>query len=66
MLMENYELREKLVNDEMSFGFSFVGLMASMKDVSKLITKANATVLFKDLINQEHMITKYDLIEAVS
>jgi predicted transcriptional regulator len=66
MLMENYELKEKLVNDEMSFGFSFVDLMASVKDVSKLITKANATVLFKDLINQEYMITKYDLIEAVS
>jgi len=66
MLMENHELKLKLVADLMSPSFPFVDAKASMEEVSRLITKDNAAVLVKDLMNQVHIITKQDLIEAIS
>jgi cystathionine beta-synthase len=50
----------------MSPTFPFVDAKASMEEVSRLITKDNAAVLVKDLMNQVHIITKQDLIEAIS
>jgi cystathionine beta-synthase len=66
MLMENHELKQKLVSEVMSESFPFIDAKASMEDVSRLITKENAAVLVKDLMNQVHIITKQDLIEAIS
>ncbi|MFA9215207.1 MAG: pyridoxal-phosphate dependent enzyme, partial [Candidatus Methylacidiphilales bacterium] len=66
MLMEDHELKQKSVSEVMSPAFPFVDAKASMEDVSKLITKDNAAVLVKDLMNQVHIITKQDLIEAIS
>jgi predicted transcriptional regulator len=37
-----------------------------MEDVSKMITKENAAVLVRDFMGQVHIITKQDLIEAIS
>jgi cystathionine beta-synthase len=66
MLMENHELKQKMVSEVMSAAFPFVDAKASMEEVSRLITKDNAAVLVKDLMNQVHIITKQDLIEAIS
>ncbi len=66
MIMENHELKQKLVADVMSNSFPFVDAKASLEEVSRLITKDNAAVLVKDLMNQVHIITKQDLIEAIS
>ena len=66
MLMENHELKQKNVSEVMSPTFPFVDAKASMEEVSRLITKDNAAVLVKDLMNQVHIITKQDLIEAIS
>ncbi|MES2654874.1 MAG: cystathionine beta-synthase [Bacteroidota bacterium] len=66
MLLENHELKQKLVSEVMSAPFPFVNPQSSMEDVSRMITKDNAAVLVKDLMNQVHIITKQDLIEAIS
>ncbi len=66
MIMENHELKQKLVAEVMSVSFPFVDAKASLEEVSRLITKDNAAVLVKDLMNQVHIITKQDLIEAIS
>ncbi len=66
MLMENHELKQKNVSEVMSPTFPFVDAKASMEEVSRMITKDNAAVLVKDLMNQVHIITKQDLIEAIS
>jgi cystathionine beta-synthase len=66
MIMENHELKQKLVAEVMSNSFPFVDAKASLEEVSRLITKDNAAVLVKDLMNQVHIITKQDLIEAIS
>jgi cystathionine beta-synthase len=66
MIMENHELKQKLVAEVMSISFPFVDAKASLEEVSRLITKDNAAVLVKDLMNQVHIITKQDLIEAIS
>ena len=66
MIMENHELKQKLVAEVMSNSFPFVEAKASLEEVSRLITKDNAAVLVKDLMNQVHIITKQDLIEAIS
>jgi cystathionine beta-synthase len=54
------------VSEVMSPAFPFVDAKASMEEVSRSITKDNAAVLVKDLMNQVHIITKQDLIEAIS
>lgn len=66
MLLENHELKQKLVSEVMSAPFPFVNPQSSMEDVSRMITRDNAAVLVKDLMNQVHIITKQDLIEAIS
>ena len=66
MLIENHDLKLKLVSEVMSAPFPFVHSQASMEEVSRAITRDNAAVLVKDLMNQVHIITKQDLIEAIS
>ena len=66
MLIENHVLKQKHVADVMSPCFPFVHPQSSMEDVSKMITKENAAVLVRDFMGQVHIITKQDLIEAIS
>ena len=66
MLIENHELKQKQVAEVMSPCFPFVHPQSSMEDVSKMITKDNAAVLVRDFMGQVHIITKQDLIEAIS
>ena len=66
MLIENHELKQKTVKDVMGSPFPFVHQHAGIDEVSRLITKDNAAVLVKDLMNTVHIITKQDLIEAIS
>jgi cystathionine beta-synthase len=50
----------------MSAPFPFIAPDASMEDVSRMITKENAAVLVKDLMGDVHIITRQDIIEAIS
>jgi cystathionine beta-synthase len=46
--------------------FPIVGEHAPIEEVSKLITKDNNAVILKDMGGNTHIITKHDIIEAVS
>jgi cystathionine beta-synthase len=66
MLLENSDIKHKLVKEVMSAPFPFVMPNASLEEVSKMITKENAAVLVKDLMGDVHIITRQDIIEAIA
>jgi cystathionine beta-synthase len=66
LLLENSEIKGKLVNEVMNPPFPFVSPNASLEEVSKLITKDNAAVMVKDLMGDVHIITRQDIIEAIA
>lgn len=66
LLLENNEVKGMLVKDVMSAPFPFVAPDSPMEEVSKMITKENAAVLVKDLMGDVHIITRQDIIEAIS
>jgi cystathionine beta-synthase len=39
---------------------------ANIEEVSKLITKENSAVLVTDMGGNTHIITKYDIIDAIA
>ncbi|MCF8252998.1 MAG: pyridoxal-phosphate dependent enzyme [Bacteroidia bacterium] len=66
MLLENHEIKAQTVKEVMSAPFPFVKPDAYMDEVSKMITKDNAAVMVKDLMGDVHIITRQDIIEAIS
>ena len=66
MLLENHDLKSKLVKEVMAAPFPFVKTDASLEEVSRMITKDNAAVMVKDLMGDMHIITRQDIIEAIS
>ena len=65
-LVENTELKNDLVKKVMQPAFPVVGEKAPIEEVSKLITRENNAVLMRDLGGNIHIITKHDIIQAVS
>lgn len=66
LLLENNEVKGMLVKEVMSAPFPFVAPDSPMEEVSKMITKENSAVLVKDLMGDVHIITRQDIIEAIS
>jgi len=66
MLLENHDLKSKLVKEVMAAPFPFVKTDASLEEVSRMITNDNAAVMVKDLMGDIHIITRQDIIEAIS
>lgn len=66
LLLENSEIKGKLVKEVMNPPFPFVAPSAGLEEVSRMITKENAAVLVKDLMGDVHIITRQDIIEAIS
>jgi cystathionine beta-synthase len=66
LLLENSEIKGKLVKEVMNPPFPFVMPGASLEEVSRMITKENAAVLVKNLMGDVHIITRQDIIEAIS
>ncbi|MDP1726508.1 MAG: pyridoxal-phosphate dependent enzyme [Bacteroidota bacterium] len=66
LLLENHELKSKMVKELMSPPFPFVKPDAPMDEVSRMITKENAAVMIKDLMGDVHIITRQDIIEAIA
>ena len=54
------------VADHMAHPFPFVDLKASTKEISSLINKENTAVLVKDKSGSTHIITEWDLIQAIA
>ena len=66
MLINNETLKESFVSEVMDGPFPVVGPDMPIEDVSNLITKENTAVLVKELSGVFHIITKQDIIQAIS
>jgi cystathionine beta-synthase len=66
LLLENSEIKGKLVKEVMNPPFPFVAPNASLEEVSRMITKENAAVMVKNLMGDVHIITRQDIIEAIA
>ena len=66
VFMEDKIGRNGKVKDVMQHAFPEVSLSATATDISKLINKDNSAVLVRDTAGYLHIITEYDLIEAMA
>jgi len=64
-LIDNPELRNEPVRKLMQKPFPFVNPQAPLEEVSSLINRENDAVLVRDMLSEVHIITKYDIIEAI-
>ena len=65
-LLEDGNLRQGSVKDIMQSPFPIVEPTTSLEDISSQINKANSAVMVKNGDGLLHIITKYDVIEAIS
>jgi cystathionine beta-synthase len=65
-VLENGDVKNKDVKSIMQAAFPEVGEKAPIEDISKLITRDNNAVLMRDMGGNVHIITKHDIIQAVS
>ncbi len=65
-LIKDNTLNSKEVSVIMQAPLTFVGANEPIEEVSKKITKDSTAVLMQDLGGNVHIITKYDVIEAIA
>ncbi len=65
-ILKDNSLKEKAVSSIMLSAFPTVNANATIEEVSKHITRDNAAVLVLDMGGNYHIITKYDVINAIS
>lgn len=65
-LVDGADANQTAVKGVMMPTFPFVGINDKAKDISKLINKSNSAVLVKDVAGTVHIITEYDLINAMA
>ena len=65
LLLEDHEVRKKLVGDVMEKPLPEVSIDVAVEKLSKYITKENPAVLTRDATGNLHIITKYDIISAM-
>jgi len=65
-ICEKPELREANVETLMQKPYPFVAASARIEDISKEIHRDNDAVLVRDMLGKVHIITKYDIIEALA
>lgn len=65
-LLKNPSLADHKISEVMQAPFPMVAASASTEQVSSLINKENPAVLVKELSGTVHILTKYDLIGALS
>lgn len=64
-ICDNPELKQAKVEQVMQNAFPFVSPQAKLEEISKSINKDNDAVLVRDMLGAVHIITKYDIIEAI-
>lgn len=64
-ICDNPELKQAKVEQVMQNSFPFVSPQAKLEEISKSINKDNDAVLVRDMLGAVHIITKYDIIEAI-
>lgn len=65
-LLNQDNLKSNKISSIMQAPFPMVSANASIEEVSKLITKENSAVLVTDMGGNTHIITKYDIIDAIA
>lgn len=65
-LIEHPELKGEKISKVVQAPFPFVRIDAGIEDVSKLITKENNAVMLRTLGGDVHIITRQDIIDALS
>jgi cystathionine beta-synthase len=65
-LLDNNFVKDQAVSAIMQAPFPMVSGNASIEEVSKLINKDNPAVIMNDMGGNTHIITKYDIIEAIA
>lgn len=65
-LVDGADSHNTQVKGVMLQSFPYVGLNDKAKDISKIINKNTPAVLVKDTAGQIHIITEYDLIDAMA
>lgn len=65
-LVDGADSHNTRVKGVMLQSFPYVGLNDKAKDISKIINKNTPAVLVKDTAGQIHIITEYDLIDAMA
>ena len=65
-LIQNESLKQASVKDLMQQPFPIIDGNLAIEEVSKLISKENNAVLVKDLGGSVHIVTKHDIIAAIS
>ena len=65
-LLDNNFVKDQAISSIMQAPFPFVHANASIEEVSKLINKDNPAVIMNDMGGNTHIITKYDIIEAIA
>lgn len=65
-LLNQESLKAHPVKEVMQPSFPIVNASAAIAEVSKLITKETPAVLVQDMGGNMHIITKYDVIEAIA
>lgn len=64
--VKNPNIQQQVVKDIMQKPFPMLDEQATLEDISKLINKENNAVMVKSISGSVHIITKYDLISALS
>lgn len=64
-ICENPDLKQENVGSVMEKPFPFVEAQSKLEDISRAINKDNDAVLVRDMLGAVHIITKYDVIEAI-
>ncbi len=65
-LIENPEIKDLAVKEIMDAPFKFVGMDNTVDVLSSLIDKNNKALLVRDALNTVHIITKADLLSAMT
>jgi cystathionine beta-synthase len=65
-LLDKNFVKDQPISSIMQQPFPVVNANASIEEVSKLINKDNPAVIMNDMGGNTHIITKYDIIEAIA
>lgn len=65
-LLDKNFVKDQAVSSIMQAPFPIVNANATIEEVSKLINKDNPAVIMNDMGGNTHIITKYDIIEAIA
>ncbi len=65
-LLKNENMKSHAVKDVMQAAFPIINPASSIEEVSKYINKESTAVLVQDMGGNMHIITKYDIIQAIA